>query len=71
MIVANIRTENPSDNFITVCFLESARFYKLSKKSKPAYLQLLKESEKKQMPVLISRTDEKSEEIIKVQALKK
>lgn len=71
MTVANIRTENPSDNFITVCFLESARFYKLSKKSKPVYLQLLRESEKKQMPVLVSRTDEKSEEIIKVQPLKK
>ena len=71
MTVASIRSENPTADFITVCFLESARFYKLSKKSKPVYLQLLKESEKKQTAVWVTRTDEKSDEIIKVRALLK
>ena len=66
MTVAGIRPAEHSETFITVFFLESARFYKLPKNAKPVYLELLKESERQHSPVLVKRAKEESDEILSV-----
>jgi len=66
MTVAAIRPANHEDAYITVTFLESARFYRLPKDANPAYLDLLKQSEKNHKPVLIKRREETSDIILSV-----
>lgn len=66
MTVAAIRPANSNENFIRVTFLQSARFYKLSKDAKPAYLELLKDSEKEHTKVVITRANEQSDIIMEV-----
>lgn len=66
LTVAAIRPANNDDAYITVTFLESARFYRLPKDANPAYLELLKGSEKDHKPVLVRRREETSDIIISV-----
>ena len=66
MTVAAIRSANPNDTFIRVTFSQSQRFYKLPNDADPAYLSLLKVSEKNNTPVVIKRASEESDVILKV-----
>jgi hypothetical protein len=66
MTVAAIRPANNDEAFITVTFLQSQRFYRLPKNADPVYLQLLKESEKNGVPVVVKRANEKSDIILTV-----
>lgn len=66
MTVAAIRPVNNDETYITIIFNESARFYKLPKNANPAYLDLLKESEKNKTRVLVGRVREESDVILSV-----
>ncbi len=68
--VAAIKPSRDIDTFVRVCFLQSARFYKLSKNADPGYLKLLKESEEKHTPVLVERVKEESDVIVRVSKAK-
>lgn len=65
LTVAAIRANN-DQTFVRVSFNESQRFYKLPNNADPAYLDLLKESEKNHTPVLVKRADEYSDVILSV-----
>lgn len=67
MTVMKILPETNDATFIKIVFKRSERMYKLAKNAKPEYLQLLKESEKNNTPVVIKRADEESEEILSVE----
>ena len=64
MTVARISAAK--DNFIQVAFLQSQRFYKLPNDADPSFLVLLKESEKNNSPVMVTRADEYSDIILMV-----
>lgn len=66
MTVVGFREPAPGEEFMTVMFARSARFYRLPIKSDPKYLKLLKASEHNHTPVLIKRAEEKSDIIIGV-----
>jgi hypothetical protein len=66
MTVAKVRPANNEETFITIIFQQSARFYKIPKDSNPAFLELLKDSEKNKTEVLIKRADEASDIILGV-----
>jgi hypothetical protein len=70
MTVAAIRPANTDETFVKVTFNQSQRFYKLPNDSNPKYLELLKESEKKNIPVIIKRASEQSDIILEVKASK-
>ena len=54
------------DGYITVGFLRSQRFYKIAKDTNPAYLELLKNSEKNQSSVRITLENRDSDIIVGV-----
>ena len=66
MTVAAIRQQNNNEPFIRVTFLQSQRFYKLSSHADPAFLKLLKKSEKEHMPITVVRSKEESDVILSV-----
>jgi hypothetical protein len=66
LTVAAIRPAAGEDAYIEVIFNESARFYRLPRNAAPEYLELLRESEKKSMPVLVKRANEYSDIILRV-----
>jgi hypothetical protein len=67
MTVAMIRPTE--DKFIPINFLESARFFRLAKDANPAYLELLKESERGHFKVLVKRASEESDLIVSVERI--
>ena len=71
LVVAKINTIKDKD-CTEVVFLRSARFYKLFKTLKhyDHYLELLKESEKDNFPVVVGRNSETSDTIISVEKVK-
>jgi len=66
LTVAAIRPATGDDPYIEVTFNESARFYRISKNAAPAYIDLLRESEKTGKPVLVKRANEDSDVILRV-----
>ncbi len=66
MTVAAIRPARGEDPYIEVSFNESARFYRIPRNAAPAYLDLLRESEKNATPVLVKRANEYSDVILRV-----
>jgi hypothetical protein len=72
MTVAGFPPSEAKDagKYVTVSFNESARFYRLSVKSDPAYMKLLKESERDHTSVVVKRADEKSDIILNVKKAK-
>ena len=66
MTVAAIRTPGNNETFIRITFLQSQRFFKLPNDANPAYLNLLKESEKDNTPVIVKRAKEESDVILSV-----
>jgi hypothetical protein len=66
LTVANINAGTATDKNYEVTFLESARFYKISKKANPTYIGLLQESQKNNSPVMVSRANEYSDVILSV-----
>jgi len=70
MVVAGIRTANPGDTFVRVTFNESQRFYKLPNDANPHYMELLKQSEKNQTAVIVTRAKEESDIILEVKKAK-
>lgn len=69
MTVAKVLSRTSDTNFVTVVFLESARFYKLRKKNKQfrQHLTLLQKAEKDQQPVWITLTQPDGDEIEKAE----
>lgn len=70
LTVAAIRPANNDQTFVKVSFNESQRFYKLPNNADPAYIDLLKESEKNHTPVLVKRANEYSDVILRVRKKK-
>jgi hypothetical protein len=66
LTVAAIHPPVGEDPYLEVTFNESARFYRISKNAAPAYISLLRESEKKSTAVLVKRAGENSDIIIRV-----
>jgi hypothetical protein len=66
LTVAAIRPPVGNEPYIEVSFNESARFYRIPKNAAPAYLELLRESEKNSTPVLVKRANEYSDIILRV-----
>jgi hypothetical protein len=66
MIVLSVNLPNNDETFIGVIFRVSQRRYKLPKDANPAYLKLLKESEKDHTSVLVERAREQSDVIVSV-----
>ncbi|MGZ4034259.1 MAG: hypothetical protein ACXVPU_17140 [Bacteroidia bacterium] len=56
-----------NENFDRIVFKRSERIYRLAKDSKPEYLELLKDSQTNNSPVIIKRADEKSDLILSVE----
>ncbi len=57
------------DGFITVGFLRSQRFYKIAKDANPAFLEILRDSEKNQSSVSITLANQDSDIIIGVRKM--
>lgn len=70
MTVARIIPGNPLDSFTEVTFNESQRFYRISERASHKYLKLLKASEKNSKPVKVTRANEQSDIILKVEKIK-
>ena len=66
MTVVAIRPPHNNETFVRVSFTPSQRFYKLPNDANPAYLDLLKASEKNHTPVVIKRAKEESDVILSV-----
>lgn len=66
MNVAGIRQVQANETFVRVTFTQSQRFFKLPNDANPAYLDLLKESEKNNTPVIIKRSSVQSDVILSV-----
>lgn len=66
MTVAAIRPASKDETFVTVIFLQSARFFKLPNNANPVYLELLKTSEKTHQPITVLRTNDESDVIVGV-----
>jgi len=66
LTVAAIRPSRGEGSYLEISFNESARFYRISKDAAPAYLDLLRESEKNGKPVLVKRANEYSDIILRV-----
>jgi len=66
MTALYVNPPNNDETFIGIIFRESQRKYKLPKDANPQYLDLLKESEKKHIPVLVERVKEESDVIVSV-----
>ena len=66
MTVAAIRPPNNGETFVKVTFLRSQMFYKLPNDADPAYLMLLKASEKDHSPVIVKRAKVESDVILSV-----
>lgn len=66
MTVVAIRPPKDNETFVRVSFTPSQRFYKLPNDANPAYLELLKASEKDHTPVIIRRAKEESDIILSV-----
>lgn len=70
LTVARIAPSLSNDKYMEVSFLESARFYLVSKKARPTYIDLLRASEKSNKPVMVKRANERSDTIISVRKCK-
>ena len=66
MTVLSVAPANNDETYISVIFQVSQRRYKLPKNANPAYLKLLRESEKSHTPVLVERAKEESDIIVSV-----
>jgi hypothetical protein len=66
MTVAAIRAANPNETFVKVTFFQSQRFFKLPNDANPDYLNLLKESEKNNTPVVVKRENQESDVLLSV-----
>lgn len=66
MTVAAIRPARETDAYHEVTFEESARFYRIPKNTSPAYLELLRDSEKNRTRVWVKRANEYADEILRV-----
>ena len=66
MTVAAIRPPAKDETFVTIVFLQSARFYRIPKDADPKYMELLQSSAKNKVPVTIKRASEASDIIVGV-----
>jgi len=71
MTVAAIRPANPNETFVKVTFFQSQRFFKLPNDANPGYLNLLKESEKNNTPLVVKRENQESDVILSVESFRK
>jgi hypothetical protein len=65
LTVGGVSPSREDQKYMEVVFLESARYYRISKKSKKS-LALLSEAQKSQKPVMVKRANEYSDIIIGV-----
>lgn len=66
MTVLRVGPPEKDVTYISILFRVSQRVYKLPKDANPAYLRLLRESERNHTPVLVRRTSEESDVIFSV-----
>jgi hypothetical protein len=71
MTVADVYPPKEGEDFSTITFYQSQRFYKLPNNADPSYLILLKEARQNKAYVEITRAYEKSDVILKVKKPKK
>ena len=67
MNVAEILPPVSKDTFITVTFYQSQRYYEFPLHGNPQYMELLKNSLKNRVPVIITRASEQSAVILRVE----
>jgi hypothetical protein len=70
MTVLTVRQPNMGEKYMSVVFQKSQRAYKLSKSANARYIELLRESAKTHVPVLVTRASEASDTIVSVERVR-